>query len=161
GLICYLDTTTPPTPDYPGRYVYMKTGNFYGGWGAMGLFMYSQLEVGQPAVSNQTFSGFKVSGGGDAISLGCTLHTTFRDILAMGSWRGIGSVHSSWPSYPVHVRDCSLYGADAGYYGWAQIVRGRNLDCMQGGSGHTLLRFVGSDVVWDGLFAGSMSGTDA
>jgi hypothetical protein len=160
-LVCYLDTTTPPTADYPGRYVYMNTGDYYGRWRALGLFVYSQLEIQTPAVSNQSFSGFKISGGGDAISLGCTLDTTFRDILAMGGWRGIGSIHPYWPSYVVHVQDCSLYGADAAYYGWDQIVRGRNLDCMWGGNGHTMLRFVGSDVVWSGLLSGGMSATDA
>ncbi len=151
--ICFMDVRDDPATS--GRIVSVAHGGAVAGGSTTGLIMHS-LSSPVPTVNN-ALKNISVEGRsvhGQVICLGALYEFTAENVKTTAGFQGIGSFNIE-ASYIIHLRNCSLAGADASYYGFMQIIYGR--DILLTTSGRATIRTTGCDDDWTNVFVTGVS----
>lgn len=151
--ICFMDVRDDPATS--GRVVSVFHGGAAAGGTTTGLIMHS-LSSPVPTVNN-AIKNIAVAGQsvhGQVICLGALYEFTAENVKTVGGSQGVGSFNIE-ASYNIHLRNCSLAGADAPYYGFMQIIYGR--DILFTTSGRVTIRTLGCAEDWYNVFVSGVS----
>jgi hypothetical protein len=170
GFVACLTLKDGPSAPFGGRLVTLNSGSASwsvpagqigdgrgSGWG---VWMQLVNGVGYSWSYGNGVSDLSVDMGNDAfgqgIAIGGVYQFDVRDVAATGGFHGIGSIPAA-SSYIVSVRDCTLRGADAGYFGSGQGVRLR--DILLGQVQEAGIKFCACDARVEGVFcSGQIAG---
>ena len=94
-------------------------------------------------------------GHGQAVTLGNVLEMTVENVRAINGFHGVGSF-SVGANYNIYVRNCYLQGSDAAYYGYMQLISGRDVYCLN--SAKATFRLVGCNSAWRDVFVAFAAG---
>jgi hypothetical protein len=154
-LMARLSLDDPPKDDYPGRLVWMRSGEKTADTNCAGLFLYRTDEEQHGVVSYLTLRGLQIQAGqgvGQCVSIGQCIDVTIDDVIAREGWQGVGSMNYG-AVYDIHIRNgCEFSGADCGYYGFNQIIRCDGLKRVN--VNNALVRLVGCDARFGPLLTG-------
>ncbi len=154
NTICYLQCLDNPAT--AGRVITVLHGGAVTGSATTGLIMHitSQLFCTNNAVRDlqvciQVFHG-------QAICLGSVYEFTAENVKTVGGSQGIGSFNVQ-ENYYIYLRNCTLDGCDAPFYGFMQLIDAREISFTT--SGRSTIRTVGCSDDWYNVFIGGASPT--